>query len=53
MARQRTSAFEDVIVVVGKLPWWAGLSLGLVTYLVLQCNCFPPANPSCRSATDG
>ena len=45
MARQRTSAFEDVIVVVGKLPWWAGLSLGLVTYLVLHAIASRPPTP--------
>ena len=36
MARQRTSPFEDAVVVVSKLPWWAGLTLALVTYLVLH-----------------
>jgi restriction system protein len=36
MARQRTSPLEDAIVVVSKLPWWAGLTLALGTYLVLH-----------------
>jgi hypothetical protein len=36
VARQKTSPIEDMILVVSKLPWWAGLTLALVSYIVLQ-----------------
>lgn len=36
MVRHKTSAFEDMIVVVSKLPWWAGILLALVSYVVLH-----------------
>jgi len=36
MARQKTSPMEDVMLVASKLPWWAGLTLSLVSYLVLH-----------------
>jgi len=36
MARQKTSPLEDMILIVSKLPWWAGLTLALVSYLVLH-----------------
>lgn len=36
MSRQKTSPFEDMIVVASKLPWWAGLVLALVSFVVLH-----------------
>lgn len=36
MARKRTSPAEDLMDLVALLPWWAGLALGLVSYLVLH-----------------
>jgi restriction system protein len=36
MARKKTSPFEDMILIVSKLPWWVGLVLALVSYLVLH-----------------
>lgn len=36
MARQKTSPFEDMILIVSKLPWWAGLALAVISYLVLH-----------------
>lgn len=45
MARQKTSIFEDVIILVSKLPWWAGLMLALVTYLVLHAIASRPPTP--------
>lgn len=36
MARQKASPFEDMIMVVSKLPWWAGITLSLVSYPVLH-----------------
>lgn len=44
MARQNTSSLEDIISVASKLPWWVGLALALVSYLVLHAVASrPPA----------
>jgi len=45
MARQKTSPFEDVILVTSKLPWWAGLSLAVVSYFVLHAVASRPVMP--------
>ncbi len=42
MARHKTSAFEDMIVAVSKLPWWAGILLALVSYVVLHAFASSP-----------
>lgn len=34
--RRRTSPAEDLMDVVAMLPWWAGVALAAVSYLVLQ-----------------
>jgi restriction system protein len=36
MARRRQSAFEDLINVAALLPWWAGVALAIVAYLVIH-----------------
>ena len=36
MARQRSSTFEDIAVVVSRLPWWAGVGVAIVLYLWLH-----------------
>src|SRR5690349_8842408 len=36
MAKQRTSTFEDLIIVASKLPWQAGMALALISYLILH-----------------
>lgn len=36
MARQKTSAFEDLVMLTSKFPWWACLTLALVSYVVLH-----------------
>ncbi len=36
MARQKKSPVEDLILVISKLPWWVGITLALVSYLVLH-----------------
>ena len=36
MARQRSSTFEDIAVVVSRLPWWVGVALAIVLYLWLH-----------------
>jgi restriction system protein len=45
MARQKTSPFEDMVLVVGKLPWWAGIALALVSFLVLHAIASRPPLP--------
>jgi len=42
MARQRTSPFEDVIILASKLPWWACLLMALVSYGVLHAIAVRP-----------
>ena len=34
--RKKTSAAEDWIEIVSRLPWWAGVALAVVFYLVLH-----------------
>ena len=29
MARQKTSPFENLVLLVSKLPWWVGMALAL------------------------
>ena len=36
MARRRTSPAEDLMDVVAMLPWWAGVAMAVVSYLVLH-----------------
>lgn len=36
MARRKTSPAEDVVDLVALLPWWGGIALALVSYLVLH-----------------
>lgn len=44
MPRQKTSPFEDIILLSSKLPWWACLTLALISYLVLHAFASrPPA----------
>ncbi|MEB3733161.1 restriction endonuclease [Halopseudomonas pachastrellae] len=45
MARRRTSAFEDLIVVLSRLPWWASLAIGLVSWLILHPIATAPVAP--------
>ncbi len=46
MARKKTSPIEDMILVVSKLPWWAGIVLALVSYLVLHAIASRPLMPA-------
>jgi restriction system protein len=34
--RKRTSPAEDLMDLVALLPWWAGVAIAIVTYLVLH-----------------
>jgi len=36
MARKKDSPLEDIVIVASKLPWWAGITLALISYLVLH-----------------
>lgn len=36
MAKKKTSTFEDLIEIVSYLPWWAGIGLAVVTYVLLH-----------------
>lgn len=49
MARQKTSPFEDMILIVSKLPWWAGLTLAVISYLVLHAVASRPVMPATAS----
>jgi restriction system protein len=51
MARKKASPIEDMIMIVSKLPWWAGLALSLGSYLVLHAIASRPVMPS--AATPG
>ena len=36
MARRKESPFEDLIAIIAKFPWWVGVVLAIVAYLVLH-----------------
>lgn len=36
MPRQKTSPFEELVLVTSRLPWWVGIVLALVSYAVLH-----------------
>lgn len=36
MGRKKQSAFDDLIELASRLPWWAGLGLALISYLVIH-----------------
>lgn len=46
MARRRTSTFEDLVGIVSKLPWWVGVALAVVSYLVLHAVASRPTAPA-------
>lgn len=43
--REKTSGFEDMILVASKLPWWANLVLALLSYLILHGIASHPLTP--------
>lgn len=45
MARQKTSQIEYAILVASKLPWWAGVTLALISYLILHMIASRPPLP--------
>jgi restriction system protein len=47
MARNHRSSFEDFIDLVSRLPWWAGVLIAFISYLVLHYVAqLPPATAS-------
>lgn len=50
MARKKTSPFEDLIDIASKLPWWVGVLLALISYVLLHAVASRPvmagANPA-------
>ena len=36
MAKRRTSAFEDIVEIASRLPWWVGLLLAVVAYSIFH-----------------
>lgn len=46
MARRKTSPFEDLIGIAGKLPWWVSVALAVVSYLVLHAVASRPMTPA-------
>lgn len=36
MARKRTSTFEDLVTILSRLPWWASLLIGVISWLILR-----------------
>ncbi|MRR07916.1 MAG: restriction endonuclease [Deltaproteobacteria bacterium] len=49
MARQKTSPFEDMILIVSKLPWWAGFALAVISYVILHAIASRPVVPAATS----
>lgn len=43
MARKKSSPAEDFLEIVAMLPWWAGVTLALVSYLLLHAYASSPA----------
>lgn len=46
MGRKRTSAAEDFIHLVARMPWWAGVVLALASWIVLHAIAGRPPNPA-------
>lgn len=44
-ARRKTSPFEDLIGIAGKLPWWISVALAVVSYLALHAVASRPVTP--------
>jgi restriction system protein len=45
MARKKSSPAEDLVDLVARLPWWGGVALALVSYLVLHHFATAPQAP--------
>ncbi|MCO5787027.1 restriction endonuclease [Pseudomonas sp. G11-1] len=36
MARRRTSTFDDLVIILSRLPWWISLGIGFFAWLILN-----------------
>ena len=36
MARRRTSTFDDLVIILSRLPWWVSLGIGFFAWLILN-----------------
>lgn len=36
MARRRTSTFDDLVIILSRLPWWVSLGVGFFAWLILN-----------------
>ena len=43
MSRKKSSPGEDLMHAVAKLPWWGGVILAVVSYLLLHSFAIAPA----------
>ncbi|MFA5353019.1 MAG: restriction endonuclease [Thermodesulfovibrionales bacterium] len=46
MARHRTSAVEDLLVIASKLPWWVSTLIALASYFILHSVASRPGTPA-------
>jgi restriction system protein len=46
MARQKSSLFEDIVMVASKLPWWICIVLALISYFILHAIASRPIMPA-------
>ena len=53
MARKRTSPAEDLMDLVSLLPWWAGVVLAVISYVLLHRLAVPPAVGSLQTGQVG
>lgn len=53
MARRENSIFEDITDITSKFPWWAGVTLALVTFLFLHSYAGKELPPVKVSGGDG
>ncbi|SDX63900.1 restriction system protein [Allochromatium warmingii] len=51
MARKKRSAFDDIVEIIARLPWWVGLLLAVVSYFGLHALTITP--PSTTPAIPG
>ncbi len=53
MARRENSIFEDIADVTSKFPWWAGVSLALISFLFLHSYAGKELPPVTAAGIDG
>ena len=53
MAKSKNSFFEDVVTISAKLPWWLGVSLAVIVYLILHQVAIMSISPATKVAQFG